>query len=1052
MSSMSSTTQWESGDDSPEPQRRFFSCTSNSGFGSGISFRSRSDLLTTRDLHLTRGRVMASGLPVQREQRRYLASKKHGRHRDRKGFDPEAKKGEKKTSFAKQFLDPAARGELKKGHTTGIPKLATRQAGKANLKEEPLSTAKRSKQGKDWQQFQDQKSPNPLDVGDSPISSDEAPAVAEPETPPEEVQKAIADLTEDDFSEADLEEIREEMRKHNAGTDFEKSELIQVAQEMAGSINKQIEKSRKKEELKKTERERILALRRGGGRSGGGGKAVDMFNGSSKDDDYFAPELWDEKKYWWKEEDHDISLFGDFDINDYVNKDGEFVYEYDQKIKENPIMDSLMNGEKFEFDNDEVLRYFKKHAPPEEVRKVEEADWSKFYYRTKDGVPETGEDADGLVDVDKMADMKWDDLFPGEEEPDINKDFFDYDSKQQSGGGDDNYNYTEDKFNMPRGRERLINESTHAKMEEEEMDPEEWFFNGQHDILEILKRPDSEFPEKAEEDPALEEVRDLEPSLGAGTSEDFVHSMIEHPTNTARLRFLAVHPNQKREPKPIFPKDDVQHVKNPPQDFVETWVRFLYVTSLPPFMASKDTPADITNVEHASRFETFVANLCGVDSTQVSAANATSAFIGFDSPRALADAIKRGPKQKSIVVETPQLDSFNGLSEEEENEDLKEFVEKAESTEAILELKNLRLQGGNPSNNVVLAQALIREFMDPDLYSEFGLIHPENVFVPLGGNTALLRFDSKDQAASMMESKLFKKRLVDMGSYTPEYLRARRELHHAGFDKESRRASINRRTELREMGKRLLIDGIHMPEKEFYITHASALQIQNVPEGMPAVELTRFFQQYSARRRTIHSSINYAKCELSGKPVQGAPIFIGFDEADEADACVKQFTDGKVEIHGHMTHMRYCPDRKIPHLDTSPKIRQRRSIEQLEDELENWEKFVSEEDIKYLDENGFPRVIVDEVLRGIRRNNAYFGPIAGSLATEVIEPELLGRAWEELVKEYVSIMKECVATPEDPGEEYLEQFYPGQPVDLSIFDKYAEEKKEMERVREVLKT
>jgi len=998
------------------------------------------------------------------DYRRHFTSSKKGRHNNRPGYKPE-KTGGKKESFVAKFIEPATRGELQKGHKSGIPRLAAKK-GKGNLGEDQWSTTKRANRGRAWPKFEPDSDgiPGPLDT-DGRVESDSRDEPQELESP-DKVRKAMEGLSPADFTDQEMAKLRSEMQERGLGSNVGKSELMEVAQRMAEEVGKS-----GKGGGRGKARERQAGGRGGGGdggemqwppgmEDGGSGEGEESkypphWDPAIKNDNFFAEELWDDDKYWWREEDHDEHLFKedkDFNVEDYYNEDGQLVGEYDKELRENPIFHKLLQDEEFEFDHNEVLDFYKKHAPPEEVEKMKNFDWSKAMVRAKEGDTVEAAEDEKMFDFNSLGDMDYSELFPDDEEgpPDINKDFFE--QTQSSNNDEEGYSYIEDKFNLPRGRQRLVD--TAIDMEEPEKDPEEYFYDGQFNVLDIVKRPDSDFHDGEEEqhNPVHDEIYPLPTTVGTeGT--DLITAMQEHPTNYGYYEDLKVHPNQRREPRPLLIESEIEDpspllldtwkrsaLKHPPQEFLDTWNRFLYVTSLPPFMADKNTPADLENAEHVSRFEKFVANLCSVDSTQVSAANATSAFVGFTAPRELADAIKKGPKNRHVLVSAPTAKLYDGSDDFAGSDEVQAFVEKAAGPEAIMHIEGLRLSK-DPSNSA-LAETLIREYFDKELFEEFGgHILAENVHVIPSSSSALVRFDSAEQADSMLKSTLFQDRLKAMATYKVQYLRARRELWHRGFDPQTKE-------EDRDQGSRLVVDGLHMPQRLFYISHASAVQIGHVPEGVSKRMLTEIFQPFCELPRGVEGSIEFATCELSGEPITGGPVFVGFDEPFEADICMDKLQD--LKIGGHHTTMRVCKDRVIPQLDTTPRVRQTRPVEELNDEMNNWQKYVKEEDIQYLDENGVPRVILDEVFRGMRRTNNYFGVLNGPNPEESVEPDKAGTLWEDLVISYVNLLKECVVTKENPGRMYLEQFYPGQPIDLSIFDKYEIEKEEMERIRKIL--
>jgi hypothetical protein len=82
----------------------------------------------------------------------------------------------------------------------------------------------------------------------------------------------------------------------------------------------------------------------------------------------------------------------------------------------------------------------------------------------------------------------------------------------------------------------------------------------------------------------------------------------------------------------------------------------------------------------------------------------------------------------------------------------------------------------------------------------------------------------------------------------------------------------------------------------------------------------------------------------------------------------------------------------------------------------------------------------------MRFYNRSFGSLDWAMRDEKLEPEKeSGDDYRELVQMYVSTLKDCIATPENPGETFKALHFPGEPLDLSIFEK------EKKRTEELLK-
>lgn len=832
----------------------------------------------------------------------------------------------------------------------------------------------------------------------------------------------------------------------------------------------------------------------------------------SQEDPYFAlEELWDENKYYWNEDDYDDYMPPGFQEAQLFNEDGSFTMEY----------------------TDEDLR-------PKPPRWLDpDVDEQEFALTDEQSAEVESQQLDQPQNLDNAAE---------DEGKGQNNEVADLDVTEE---GDDLEEQMSNIFQI-KGRVELQNKNALKTLQretpEQTMDPDVRYFIAETDIREIAKRPDRDFPD--DDDPNVARrlefnkiVLPLEDHMGDGTVLDFLQAMHEHPTDYARVSSIPLHPNEMREPLPMFAAlHDV--VQQPPLEYVTSYLRFLYVTGLPPLTVNGEI-GDIENPVHRSELEHRVAALLNVNSTQVWAANSTSAFVGFDSPRALANALKMGPKE-TTQKKPPTFQKFDDKLFPDTKISVKDFVASSNSADCILYLTNLPLECSKES----LAMALIPA--NSKLQELCGNLLPQDIDIP-GDGTALVRFSSPEIACSVLKSPLFQQNLESMGVYTIRFLRARRELKHAGFHK------FDKTKELRKYGSRLVVDGLHLPSKVFYQSHASSLYLRNLDPTMTEQDLNKIFQKYSKRLR-FKSSIEFVRCELTGEPILGT-AFVGFEEPDEAENCwnnlretennhienpkvhkfdkglfpemtssIKSFvesstspdcivyitglpinhtkeslamalipndtehyrtygklspedieimSDGaalvrlasaetsdsmlqsslfqhhlktglsspRIKIGDRMASLHYMRDRHIRKINTDPETRSVRSIEELEDDMNNWQKYVDPADIEYLDKNGAPRVVIDETLRGIRRNNPYFGMFDSGIRDEQIEEgKKQGQLYQELVQLYIELLKDCVATRENPGEMLFEDVYPGEEPDYSCFDKWEKEKAEIDAI------
>jgi hypothetical protein len=320
---------------------------------------------------------------------------------------------------------------------------------------------------------------------------------------------------------------------------------------------------------------------------------------------------------------------------------------------------------------------------------------------------------------------------------------------------------------------------------------------------------------------------------------------------------------------------------------------------------------------------------------------------------------------------------------------------------------------------------LMRALFPPgsEVEAVHGDVAPED-FAFRSSNNVLLRFSSQKKAESAVGSMLLEEQLRNLGRYAPRFLRARRELVHAGYD------GPNRSTEKRVMGLRLIVDG-DMPSKSFHLSHAGVIQVRNLDSAVTQPELSAAFDRYSSRRRDVAGSVEFVTCH-AGLPTGCA--YVGFDTPGEAEAALQDLK-GVLSIGATRARVKLVRDRRAP---GQPAIRvetrKERSAEELLDDLNNWEKCVNQEDLKTLEAAGIAKVVLDEALRNIRYNNKTFGSFDSAPRSEALEPQKMqGELYRELVQLYVSTLIDCLPTEAKVGEMYEVTHYPDEPIDLSVF-------------------
>ena len=650
--------------------------------------------------------------------------------------------------------------------------------------------------------------------------------------------------------------------------------------------------------------------------------AADKFEralGDYSNDEYYAPELLDDDRYFWKEEEYE-ALLEDDDITDLeLNDDGVFEIEINES--------------------------------------------------EKDSIGIAGED-DHEEDDDEEANA--------------------FDSRRRSPASSD-------------------------EMKFESSNPEAQFFFDQNDVFEIASLDEKLFNEKEE---AVSDI--VLPLAHHGSQlDDFLEAMINHPTKYAEIMSEQLHPDSKREPKPIIPGGRL----NPPLQFVESHLRFLFVTGLP-YCNVDGEPGNVDNPVHRAHFQKRLARLFNIDSDSVFPTDVSSGFIGFSSPRELADALKKGPSE-------PVMRSLPTISLCEE--DVEYAFAKVSHQSTVL------ITGIPPGNT---ARTLVEKLFP--VGTEVGTVYqvsPGNIHF-VSPTHALIRFSSEEQAESAVVSHVLGEQLKAFGVYPIRIFRARRELVHAGFD------GPNKMKEKRSMGSRLIVDG-DMPTKKFFLSHAGVIQLRNVDINVKREDIAAAFQPFCIRPRDVETSVEFVTCEGG---LSTGIAYVGFDTPWEAEDVIKAL-NGAVSIGGTKAKLRLVKDRRIPGLPfVRPEKRPDRSTEQLLDDLNNWERFASQEDLKILEDAGISKTALDEALRVIRYNNASFSVFDSSIRAESLQPEkMTGELYKELVQMYVSTLKECIATPENVGELYQSVHFPGEQIDLSIFDREKQRQKELlERRRDAV--
>jgi hypothetical protein len=633
--------------------------------------------------------------------------------------------------------------------------------------------------------------------------------------------------------------------------------------------------------------------------------------------------------------------------------------------------------------------------------------------------------------------------------------------------------------------EATVPEVKLTERQQKELDFVTWFCK-ENDILEYENDPTLVAADQIKNNPRLQ--KKLQEQQWSGSGEDVLNSLTvederdklygDHPQSIELcsgtdeyIEVDVLHPHQKREPKPYFRL----HTQQPDLTFVDTYKRFAFVANLPPlFLEStnpnqRPKPIDLSNPVDRTLFQRHVSRLFrNVELDQVFPASTTSAWIGYRDSVGLAETLVFGPDDDILKAQEQKIPtpSFEPLPET-----LKEhkFVKNSSVPDVDKCIVLLSLPDGSRGKrytSISLARDLFAskalaapgEDVKPvedienvlDVASVYGNVTPADIFF-VNSTSALVRLASPEQAASVLDSDVLRARLIELNtSVTVQVFRARRELVHRGWN---RKYGTDRgKDEVRKLGPRLIVDG-DMPTKLFYTSHAGVIMLRGVdPYRISKHDISTMVQPYCELPRDSEGSIEWVECNHN--ETRADRVYVGFDLVGEAEKAAKGLgvatlllskdSDDPSKILVKLLRDRQPPNYPLPALQRRPD----RSTEELLLDLNHWEQHVDPFDIEYLEKAGISKHILDESLRAIRYNNDTFGPLDYAMRNESLEPyKSTGEQYRELVRLYISSLKECVATPENPGKMFELLQYPNQEVDLEIFEYEAARVEKMKQER-----
>ena len=637
--------------------------------------------------------------------------------------------------------------------------------------------------------------------------------------------------------------------------------------------------------------------------------------------------------------------------------------------------------------------------------------------------------------------------------------------------------------------EPVVPEKTLTDAQKKEMDFVTWFCK-ENDVLEYENDPTLVAADQIKNNPKLQKKLREQQQLSA-SGEDVIQSLTanderdelygDHPESielcSGTEEFIELdtpHPHQKREPKPYFRL----RTKQPDQIFIDFYKRFAFIANLPPtFLETtnpnlRPKPADLTNPVDRTMFQRNVSRLFrNVELDQVFPASNTSAWIGYRDSVGLAETLVYGPIEGVLQAQEEKVPKplFQPLSDElKEHEFVKNAVRSApDADKCIVLLAHLDVSRGKRytsrslardlfASKAVIASSTEDVKADEDLAnlldvaSVYGNVTPSDIHF-VSSTSALVRLASPEQAASVLDSNVLHARLAELNcGGSVQVFRARRELLHRYWNRKY--GTDPGKDEVRKLGPRLIVDG-DMPKKSFYISHAGVIMLSGVdPSRVSKLDISKMVQPYCELARDVEGSIEWVQCNHN--ETRTDRVYVGFDLVGEAEAAVKALGDVTyvlnkdsdepvtVPVFIKLLRDRQPPNYPLPALQRRPD----RSTEELLRDLNNWEQHVDPADIELLVNAGISKHVLDESLRAIRFNNDTFGALDYAMREESLEPSKgTGEQYRELVRLYIQSLKQCLATPEEPGQLFELLQYPDQEVDLEIFDY---EKARLEKIKQ----
>jgi len=469
--------------------------------------------------------------------------------------------------------------------------------------------------------------------------------------------------------------------------------------------------------------------------------------------------------------------------------------------------------------------------------------------------------------------------------------------------------------------------------------------------------------------------------------DDFCEASLKHRSKFAEVTRHNHHPESLRDAKPLFIKSRQQ----PPEKFVKSHKRFLYVSGLPHYVAEGNQLGDYQNPVHRMEVTKSILAMLNVSSESIHPANMTSAFVGYKNKDEYdLDVFLLTKAKYANTIEHPQkIHMYQYVHEDDKLSD-----------DYMKNIPAIRVEGIPAS----MSTARLAHCLFPSDAIE-GIQLPLKNIKRLDAITILVPLESKDQVDSVLTSALIKEHMdTSLGKSTVHFFQARRELVYGGI------TGTKKGQACMKQGNRLVVDG-DKPSKDFFQSHAGVIQLRNLDFSLTKEDITDFFQPFSSLRRDVHGSIEFVTCLHKKERTDKA--FVGFDRLSEAEAVLKSGSGLLKNLgeKGRSVKVRLVKElfhplaTKSNHTSTRPA----RSEEELLDSLNNWEQYINPKDITELELMGISKDFFADAFRTMRFKNKSYGAYDWGMQDEKFNPQKSsGQEIKEMMQLYVDTVKELV--------------------------------------------